>query len=55
MDWSWIHLEWTWILGIVALGIALFVFGTRQRRLSRTERRRTEEATRELYDNKEAR
>jgi hypothetical protein len=41
--------ELTWVFGIVLLGIVLFVFATRQRRLSPTERRETDKAARENW------
>jgi len=41
--------ELTWIVGIVLLGIVLFVFATRQRRLSAAQRAETDKAARENW------
>jgi hypothetical protein len=47
--------EWVWLVAIVVLGLALFAFGTRQRKLSRAERERADQATRENWDKEEVR
>ena len=41
--------EATWVFAIVVLGIVLFVFATRQRRLSATQRQETDKAARENW------
>lgn len=41
--------ELTWVLGIVLLGIVLFVFATRQRKLSAPQRRQSDKAARENW------
>lgn len=41
--------EMSWIFGIVLLGIVLFVFATRQRRLSGAERQASDEAARQNW------
>jgi hypothetical protein len=41
--------ELTWVLGIVLLGIVLFVFATRQRRLSAAQRQQSDKAARENW------
>ncbi len=46
--------EFTWLIGIVLLGAALF-YATRQRRLRGTEREMSEKAARENWSKEEIR
>jgi cbb3-type cytochrome oxidase subunit 3 len=41
--------EMTWVFGIVLLGIVLFVFATRQRRLSAAQRKETDKIARDNW------
>jgi len=41
--------EATWVFAIIVLAIALFIFATRQRRLSAAQRQQTDEAARDNW------
>jgi hypothetical protein len=42
-------IEFFWIIGLVVLAAAIFYFGTRQRRLTRAEQKRSDQAARENW------
>ena len=48
-------MEVAWVLGIALLGGVMFYFGTRQRRLSRAERERSDAVARHNWDKEEVR
>ncbi len=48
-------MEFVWLIGVALLGGAMFFFGTRQRRLSRAERERSDAAARQNWGKEEVR
>ena len=48
-------IEFFWIIGLVVLAAAIFYFGTRQRRLTRAEQKRSDQAARENWGKEEIR